>query len=139
ALGSGEFQHAAMIAVALRWTQLQVAGAVRLAAPMSITGDGAQARLTTVAFGASAAGRFPFGGDFALVTGVGAGLDVTRVEPTVTGTDLQPAAAFWARGPWLQPFAELERLFGRLALAVVVGAEIHPLAERYTVRTASDT
>ncbi|HEY7373953.1 MAG TPA: hypothetical protein VIF57_17465 [Polyangia bacterium] len=139
AMGSGEYQHAATLVVGARFTRLQLAGAARLAAPLSIAGDGAQARLSTGGVSASAAARVLGLGDVSVFAGLGAGLDVTRVEPTVTAPDLQPAAAFWARGPSLKAFAALERLFGRIAVAVVVGAEAHLLAERYTVRTASET
>jgi hypothetical protein len=139
ALGSGEYQHAGMIVVAARFSRLQLAGAARLAAPLSIAGDGAQARLSAGGVSAFAAGRLLALGDFSVIAGLGAGLDLTRVEPTVTALDLQPAPAFWARGPSLKAFAEIERLFGSVAVAVVLGAEVHPLAERYTVRTASET
>jgi hypothetical protein len=139
AMGSGQYQHAGMVVVGARFTRLQIAGAARLAAPMSIAGDGAQARLSTAGVGASAAGRLLSLGSFSVLAGLGAGLDLTRVEPTVTAPDLQPAAAFWARGPSLKVFAEIERIFGRVAVAVVVGAEVHLLAERYTVKTASET
>ena len=64
---------------------------------------------------------------------------MTRVEAAVTGPDLQPTAAFWARGPSLRTFAEIERFFGRFSVAIVLGAEAHLLAERYTVRTDSQT
>jgi len=139
AMGAGEYQHAARISVAARRSQLQLAGAVRLAAPTTIAGDGAQARLWAAGVSASAAGRLPIAEHLSIVGGLGIGLDVTRVEPTVTMPDLQPAGAFWARGPWLQPFAQLERVFGQIAVAVAIGAEIHPLAERYTVETATET
>ena len=138
AMGSSEYQHAAKIVVAARFDRLQIAGAVRLAAPMSITGDGVQARLSAGGVSLSAAGRFLSLGDFSVFAGLGVGLDVTRVEPAVTTPDLQPAASFWARGPSVQPFAAIERLFGTISVAVVVGAEVHPLAERYTVRTGSE-
>ena len=138
-MGSSEYQHAAKVVVAARFDRLQIAGAVRLAAPMSIAGDGVQARLSAGGVSLSAAGRFLSLGNFSVFAGLGVGLDVTRVEPAVTSPDLQPAASFWARGPSVQPFAEIERLFGRISVAVVVGAEVHLLAERYTVRTDSET
>jgi hypothetical protein len=139
AAGSGEFQHAGKLVVGVRATHVQVTAAFRLAAPLSIDGDGAQARLSSGGISASAVGRFANAGDFSFAAGLGVGLDMTRVEPTVTAPDLEPAGAFWALGPWLEPFAELERLFGSISVAVAVGAEIHPLAERYTVKTATDT
>jgi hypothetical protein len=71
--------------------------------------------------------------------GLGAGVDFTRVAPAVATPDLRPAAAFLALAPWLKPFAEIERPFGRISVAVAVGAEIHPLNERYTVKTGTDT
>ena len=139
AMGSSEYQHAAKVVVAARFDRLQIAGAVRLAAPMSIAGDGVQARLSAGGVSLSAAGRFLSLGNFSVFAGLGVGLDVTRVEPAVTAPDLQPAASFWARGPSVQGFAEIERLFGRISVAVVVGAEVHLLAERYTVRTDGAT
>jgi hypothetical protein len=139
ALGSGEYQHAGKLLVALRFSRLHIAAAARLAAPVSIAGDAVEARLSTGGASASAAARLVSFGDFSVTAGLGVGLEVTRVEPTVTSPDLQSVDAFWARGSWVQPFAEIERLFGRISLAVVVGAEIHLLAERYTVRTESET
>ena len=128
-MGSSAYQHAAKVVVAARFDRLQIAGAVRLAAPMSIAGDGVQARLSAGGVSLSAAGRFLSVGDFSFFA----------VEPTVTAPDLQPAASFWARGPSVQPFAQIEWLFGKISVAVVVGAEVHPLAERYTVRTDGAT
>ena len=139
AMGSGEYQHAAKLVVAVRFTRFRIAGTARLAAAMSIAGADAQARLSTGGVSLSAAGRFLHLGSFSVIAGLGVGLDVTRVETTVTAPDLQPAAAFWARGPLLQTFVEVERLFGKLSVAVAVGAEAHLLDERYTVRTASET
>ena len=139
AMGSSEYQHAAKVVVAARFDRLQIAGAVRLAAPMSIAGDSVQARLSAGGVGLSAAGRFLSLGNFSVFAGLGVGLDVTRVEPAVTGPDLQPAASFWALGPSVHPFAAIERLFGKISVAVVLGAEVHLLAERYTVRTGSET
>jgi len=137
-MGSGEYQHAATVAAGARLGRAQVAAAARLAAPLSIAGDGVQARLSTAAFSLSGAGRLVSFGGLSVMAGLGAGLDLTRVEPTVTMQSLQPAAAFWALGPFVQPFAEVERLFGKLSVAVVVAADVHLLAERYTVRTGAD-
>ncbi len=138
AMGSGEFQQAAKIAVAARVARVVIAAAARLAAPMSIVGDGAQARLSTAGLSVSAAGRFLSLGSLSISAGLGAGVDFTRVAPAVAPgvatPDLRPAAAFWALAPWLKPFAGIERLFGRISVAVAVGAEIHPLDERYTVK-----
>jgi hypothetical protein len=139
ALGSGEYQHNAKIVFAARFTRVQLAAAARFGAPVSITGDGVQARLSSGGVSVSGAARFPSFERFQVSAGVGAGLDVTRVEPTVTTPDLQPAAAFWASGPSLLAFAQIERVFGGLSVAIAGGAEVHLLAERYTVRTATDT
>ena len=114
AMGSGEVQHAGKVAVAARFARVQIAGAVRLAAPLSIAGNGVQARLSTGGVSVSAAARVLGVGNFSAVAGLGVGVDVTRVEPSVTAPDLQPAAAFWAAGPSVQPFAAIERLFGRI-------------------------
>jgi hypothetical protein len=137
-LGSGEYQHTATVAAGARRGRAQIAAAARLAAPLSIAGDGVQARLSTAAFSLSAAGRVVSFGGLSVLAGLGAGLDLTRVEPTVTMQSLQPAAAFWALGPFLQPFAEVERLFGKLSVALVAAADVHLLAERYTVRSGAD-
>src|SRR6185437_16233204 len=72
-----------------------------------------------------------------LLVGVGGGVDLTHVAPAVTAAGLEVAPAFWAASPWLQPFAELERRFGDVALALAVAAEIHPLAERYAIEGGS--
>jgi len=138
-IGAGEVQHAAKIVLVARFAPVHVAAAVRLAAPVSIAGDGVRARLSTGSISVSAAGRLVALGEFSILAGLGLGLDLTRVEPTVTTPDLQPAAAFWARGPSVQTFAEIERIFGSMSVAVAIGAEVYPLAERYTVKTASDT
>jgi hypothetical protein len=137
AMGSGEYQHAAKIVVAARYHQAWVGVTARLAAPTTIAGDGVQARLSTGGVGASMAARFLAQGPLSLNAGFGFGLDVTRVEPAVTTPDLQPASSFWAYGPLMQAFAEIEWLISRISVAVVAGAEVHPLDERYTVRTNS--
>jgi hypothetical protein len=77
-------------------------------------------------------------GRLSLTAGLAAGVDLIRVEPTVTTAALQPAAAFWATSPYLQPGAALEGDFGRIAISLVVGAELHPLDERYTVRNRGE-
>jgi hypothetical protein len=138
-MGSGEFQHAGKLAFAARFDRVVLALSARIAAPMSIAGDGVSARLTTAGVSASGAGRFLDAGGFSLLAGVGAGLDFTHVVPSVIPPDLRPAAAFWALGPSLAPFAAVERFFGRIAVAVAAGAEIHLLDERYAVKTATDT
>jgi len=138
-MGSGELQHAAKVAVAERFERLVIAVAARVAAPISIAGDGARAELTTTSASASVAGRFPTFGGFWLLTGLGAGVDFTRVAPAVTMPDLRPAAAFWAVAPSLAPFLAIERFFGSVSIAVGGGVEVHPLDERYTVRTTTAT
>lgn len=138
AIGSGAYQHATKVALEVRFVRFRFAAAVRVAAPVSIAGDGVQARLSTEGLSVSAARRLLGSGNLSVIAGVGVGLDVTRVEPAVTTPDLAPAAEFWARSPWLQAFAEIEQRFGRFTLAAVVGAEVHLLAERYTVRTGSE-
>ena len=92
AMGSSEYQHAAKVVVAARFARLQIAAAARLAAPMSIDGDGAHARLSTAGVSVSAAGKFLSLGSLSVFAGLGVGLDVTRVEPAVTTADLQPAS-----------------------------------------------
>jgi hypothetical protein len=140
AMGSGEYQQGAKLLVAARFTRVQIGVTGRLAAPMSVTGDGAQARLWTGGAGVSAAAQLLTLGTLSLTAGVGAGFDLTHVEPAVTMPGLQPAAAFWAPSPLVQPFAALEYLFfGRISVTVAFGAELHPLAERYTVESSSAT
>jgi hypothetical protein len=139
ALGYGEIQHAATIVLAVRGDRLGLAGSVRVAAPISIAGDGARARLSSGDLALSGTARLLRHGELSVVAGLGGGLEVTRVEPAVTMPTLQAAGAFWASGPWLDAFAAVERLFGRLSVSVLVGAEAHLLAERYAVRTASGT
>ncbi len=140
-MGSGEFQHAAKVVVAgaLDRDRVVIALAARIAAPISIAGDGVRARLSTAGVSASGAGRFLTLGGFSVLAGLGAGLDFTRVAPAVLAPDLQPAAAFWALAPSLTPFAAIDRLFGKVSIAVAAGAEIHLLDERYTVRTGTET
>jgi hypothetical protein len=139
AMGSGEFQRGGKLAVAARFERVVIALAVRVATPISIAGDGTSTRLFTVGVSASAAGRFLNLGGFALLAGLGAGLDFTRVAPAVTTPDLQAAPAFWATAPSLRPFAAIERFFGRLSVAIAAGVEVHLLDERYTVRTGTET
>ena len=138
-MGSGEFQHAGKLAVAARLDRMAIGLAARLAAPISIAGDGVSARLITAGVSASGAARFLDAGGFSLLAGLGAGLDFTRVAPAVTTPALTSATAFWALGPTLTPFAAIERFFGRISIAVVAGAEIHLLGERYEVKTATGT
>jgi hypothetical protein len=139
AMGSGEYQQAARVAVGARLARVQIAAAARLAAPVSIAGGGARARLSTGAVSVSAASRLVAVGSLSVMAGLGAALDLTRVEPAVTTPDLQPAPAFWALGPFLQPFAQIERFFGKLSVAVAAFADVHLLAERYTVTTGAQT
>jgi hypothetical protein len=137
AMGSGEYQHAARVVAGARFARVQIAVAARAAVPLSIAGDGVQARLWAAGIGLSGAARLLGFAKLSVSAGLGGGFDLTRVEPTVTAPDLQAATAFWALGPSLRTFVELERLFGDVSVAVVVGAEAHLLAERYTVRTGS--
>jgi hypothetical protein len=139
AMGSGEIQHAAKLAVSARRARLDFAAAARLAAPISIAGDGAQARLWTTGVALSGAVAFAHTGDLSVLAGLAAGIDFTHVAPSVTSPGLQQATAFWAAGPWLRPFAGAEWTAGRLSVALAAGAEVHLLAERYTVKTATDT
>jgi hypothetical protein len=139
AMGSGQVQQAAKIWGSARFASVLVAGAARLAAPLSVAGDGAGARLATGGASVSVAARLLSHEELSLAAGLGVGLDLVRVEPSVTSPGLQPEAAFWAASPSVQPFAALERTFGRLSVQVLVGAELHPLAERYTVRNGSET
>jgi len=138
AMGSGEYQQAVKFAVGARLARVQIAAAARLAAPVSIAGDGAQARLSAGAVSVSGAGTLVSVGALSVTAGLAAGVELTRVEPAVTTQDLQPAPAFWALGPFLEPFAEIERMFGKISVAVAVAAYVHPLAERYTIRTGTD-
>jgi hypothetical protein len=139
AMGSGEVQQSARLAVAARFSRVQVALMARLGVPMSVAGGGAEARLWTGGAGLSASAAILGADSLALTAGLGAGLDLTHVAPSVTTSGLAAAAAFWAPGPWLQPFAALERRFGDVSLALAIGAELHPLAERYTVKNGSET
>jgi hypothetical protein len=139
AMGSGEYQHAGEVAVAARRARLQVAAAARLAAPISIAGDGAQARLSTAGINLAGAGTLARVGRLSVNAGLAAGVDFTHVAPAVTSPGLLQAAAFWSAGPWLRPFGEAEWMFGRVHLALAAGAELHLLAERYTVKTTTDT
>jgi hypothetical protein len=139
AMGSGEFQHAAKVAVAARFERVVLAVAARMAAPISIAGDGVRAQISTTSGSVSVAGRAVTLGGFSLLGGIGAGVDFTRVSPAVTTPNLQPAAAFWAVAPSLAPFVAIERVFGNVSVSLAAGVEIHPLDERYTVRTSTDT
>jgi hypothetical protein len=138
-MGSGEYQQGAKLLLAARFARVQIAAAARLTVPMSVAGEGAQARLWTGGASISAAARLLTSGTLSLAAGLGAGLDLTHVAPTVTTPALQPAAAFWAPGPWVQPFFALEHLFGSVSVALSIGAEIHPLAERYTIQSSAGT
>jgi hypothetical protein len=138
-MGSGEYQQGARLLVAARFARVQVAVAARLALPMSVAGNGAEARLWTGGAGVSASAELLAVAKFSLGAGLGAGLDLTHVAPSVTTPGLEPAAGFWAPGPWVQPFAALERRFGGVSLGLAVGAELHPLAEKYTVKNGSET
>ena len=139
AMGAGEYQHAAKIALAMRFNRLRLGAAARLTAPMSISGDGVQADLWTIGASVFGAARLLGSDDFAVSVGAAVGLDGTRAQPTVTTPDVKPVASFWSGGPLLQAFAEIQRVFGSVAVALVVGAEAHLLAERYTVRTDTET
>lgn len=139
AMGSGEVQHAAKLLLDARFTRLHAGASVRLAAPLSIAGDGVEARLSTVGGTVFGAAELFARGGFTVVAGVAAGLDMTRAEPSVTAPDAQPVASFWSGGPLVQAFAAAQQTFGRVSIAAVLGAEAHLLAERYTVKTDSPT
>jgi hypothetical protein len=137
AMGSGEYQQGAKFLAAARFTRVQIGVTARLAAPLSVTGDGAQARLWTAGAGLSAAAQLLTVGALSATAGLNAGFDMTHVEPAVTMPGLQAASAFWAPSPSVEPFAALEYLFGKISVTVAFGAELHPLAERYTVERGS--
>jgi hypothetical protein len=139
AMRSGDFQHAAKVAIGARVARLVIAAAARLAAPITIVGGGVHAQLSTAGVSVAGAGRLLNRGGFSVLAGLGAGLDFTRVAPVVQTSDLQPATAFWALGPSMRPFVAIERFVGRISIAVAVGAEVHLLDERYTVRTSTET
>ena len=135
ALGSGAYQHAAKLVGAARLARVQIAAAARFAAPLSIAGDGVQAELWTGGVSVSAAAKVVGFGSLSVSLGLGAGVDLTRVAPTVTAPDVQAAAVFWAPSPLLRTFVGIEQLFGRVSVSLAVGLEAQLLAERYTVRT----
>ena len=139
AMGSGAYQHGARLLVAARFARVQIAAAADLAAPVSIAGRDVGVRLWTLGASLSGAVSFWSLGKSSLFAGLGGAWAWTRVEPTVTASDLQPAAAFWARNPSLRMFVGIERLFGRMSVTAALGAEVHPLAERYTVRADGET
>jgi hypothetical protein len=138
-LGSGVYQHAGKVAVAARLARVQISVAARVAAPVSIAGDGVEAELWAGGVSLSGAARLVTFGKWSVSAGLGGGLDLTRIAPTVTAPDLQAAAVFWAASPLLRTFVEIERLFGKISVSVALGAEALLLAERYTVRTAGST
>jgi hypothetical protein len=137
AMGSGTYEHAAKIE--LRLPRLHVGAAARVGAPLTIAANGVEARLWAAGVSAFGAASLLEVGQLSLNAAVGVGLDVTRVEPTVTTPDLQPVAPFWAAGPSVQAFAEIARAFGRVTVTLAVGAEAHLLAEQYTVRAGAET
>jgi hypothetical protein len=132
------YQHTAKVVVAARRARFQVAATARVGAPLSIAGNGVQARLWGGGVSLSGAARVLGLGRLSFLAGLGGGLDLTHVEPSVTTPDLQPAGFFWAANPSLEAFVEVEYRFGKLLLDLGVGAEAHPLAERYTVRTGTE-
>jgi hypothetical protein len=135
AMGRGDYQQAAKVTGGARLASVEIVVSGRLAAPISIAGDGVRTRLSAGAASVSGAGRLVTFGGLSLTAGLGAGLEITRVEATVTTQDLRPAPAFWAMSPFLEPFAQLERFVGKVSISVTLAADVHPLAERYTVRT----
>jgi len=139
AMGSGEFQHAAKLVLDVRFARVHAGASLRLAAPMSIAGDGVEARLSTVGGALFGAAELFAHGGFTVVAGAAAGLDMTHAEPSVTTPVVQPVASFWSGGPLVHAFAVAEQTFGRVTVAAVIGAEAHLLAERYTVKTDTTT
>ena len=109
---------------------------MRVAAPVSIAGDGVKADLWASGVSLAGAARLLTLANLSISAGLGAGLDFNRVTPKVTAPDLQAEAAFWAPSPLLRTFVEIERLFGNVSVSIAFGAEALLLAERYTVRTA---
>ena len=135
ALGSGAYQHAGKLVVAARLARVQISVAARVAAPVSIAGDGVKADLWAGGVSLAGAARLLAWGQLSISAGLGGGLDFTRIAPTVTAPDLQAAAAFWAPSPLLRTFVEIERLFGKISVSIALGAEALRCAERYTVRS----
>src|SRR5262249_36141493 len=109
-LGARAYQHAPRIVVAPRFTPPPPPPR---GPPVSGAGAGARARLSVGAPGASGGGSFLTAGSLSVIAGLGAGLELGHVEPTVTTPDLTPAASFWAAGPLVEAFAALEERFGR--------------------------
>jgi hypothetical protein len=135
ALGSGAYQHAARLVGAARLARVHISAAARFAAPLSIAGDGVQAELWTGGVSVSGAAKLVGVGDLSVSVGLGGGVDLTRVAPTVTSPDVRAVAVFWAPSPLLRTFVGIEQLFGKVSVAIALGLEVHLLAERYTVRT----
>lgn len=138
-MGQGRYRHAARLVLALGFARLQLAIGARLAAPVALAGQGAEARLWSGGADVSAGMRFPLASNLSIAAVLGFGGDLTRVAPSVIDAALEPSTPFWAATPSARAAVELERVFARrFTVALTLGAEARLLAERYTVRSGLD-
>lgn len=136
AMGTGVYPHGPRVTLGVRFARVRLGGALRLQVPVTAGDDTATARLTTAGGALSIAATLFSRRDLFVAGGAGVGLDATRIAPTASSPDLQPAPPFWAGSFNLRGFTEIEQIIGRLSLSAVIGLEIYPLAERYTVAAA---
>jgi hypothetical protein len=136
AMGAGAYLHGPRVMLGVRIAKVRIGGALRLQAPLTVGDETAAARLSAGGGALSIASTLFAHRGFSVAGGLGAGLDATRIAPTVSSADLQPTPAFWAGSLNVRAFTELEQRFGRLSLAITIGLEVYPLAERYNVAAA---
>jgi hypothetical protein len=136
-MARGHYQQGPGISLGARLPHLWIGADLLARLPMTIVGDTADARIWAGALRVTGAIPLISSRQASLAAGLGAGIDVSRIRPAASRADLTAAPPFWATSPFLRLFAAIERDFGRLSLAAVIGVDIDLLGERYVVADAS--
>jgi hypothetical protein len=136
-MARGRYQHGPGISVTARLSRLRIGADVLLRLPVSVRDDAADIRIAAGALRIRAAVPVLSAGGTSVSAGLGAGVDISRIEAATSRTDLAATPPFWATSPFLRLFAAVDRDVGPLSLAGIVGVDLDLLGERYLVAASS--
>jgi hypothetical protein len=136
-MARGHYQQGPGISLGARLPHLWIGADLLARLPMTIVGDTADARIWAGAMRVTGAIPLISSRLASLAAGLGAGIDVSQIRPGASRADLTATPSFWATSPFLRLFTAVERDFGRLSVAAVIGVDIDLLGERYVVAEAS--
>jgi hypothetical protein len=136
-MARGHYQQGPGISLGARLPHLWIGVDLLARLPMTVVGDTADARISAGALRVTGAVPVISSRHASLAAGLGAGIDVSQIRPAASRADLTATPPFWATSPFLRLFTAIERDFGRLSVAAVIGVDIDLLGESYVVAEAS--